>query len=173
MFSDIASGATLVLFVIYFIGRIITIVIEKEMQYDEISYEKMKYGFSKSYDIVDQLTITEPDPNEENYNCVVLTSKQGIRNIKIYSLEYDYENLEQKPKQGQLIGEYKFLNIGQSYAIYVNVNEMFAAHRIVYETHDLKQVTFDIVDKDMVNGVASFLSQPKHTWKSRMYYMFR
>jgi len=173
MFSNIASGATLILFGIYFIGRIVTIVIEKDMQYDEISYEKMKYGFSRHYDIVDQLTISEPNLTEENYNCIVLTSKQGIRNIKIYSLEYDYENLEQKPKQEQLIGECKFLNIGQSYAIYANVNETFAGHRIVYETHDLKQVTFDIVDKDMVNGVASFLSQPKHTWKSIVYYLFR
>ncbi len=36
MLSDMASIATLILFVIYFVGRVITIIIEKNIKYEKI-----------------------------------------------------------------------------------------------------------------------------------------
>ena len=53
MLSDIASIATLILFVIYFIGRIITIIIEKNIKYERIERYFKEEEIPKDLKIID------------------------------------------------------------------------------------------------------------------------
>lgn len=70
--GNIASVATLILFVFYFIGRIITIVRNRYVFTDEL--RMMGAGFdNKEFDIVEVF-----DLEKEAYNTFILTSRQGI-----------------------------------------------------------------------------------------------
>lgn len=172
MIGDMASIATLILFVIYFVGRTITVFMEKQICYDEISFLSSREP--DKYDIIEEVnTIAWDDDNWSagNITMVVLTSKQGIRNIKVYEIAYDdnYNEIEDGLKE---IDKCDFLNVGQSFAIITELPELIPKHRIVYYTQDFKKVTFNISD-NLKSGVASEMLQAKHTLKSILYYLFR
>lgn len=76
--GDIASIATLILFVIYFAGRIITIVRTRDIFSDEIKIEMVDFDQS-GLNIVDIF-----DLENEPYNAFVLTSKHGIYDLSVY-----------------------------------------------------------------------------------------
>lgn len=171
MLGDIASIATLILFVIYFIGRAITIFMEKQMCYDEISF--LSREEINKYDIIDEVStvVTDDDTNDDYITVVMLTSKQGIRNIKVFEITYDNELNEIKNGMNE-IGKCGFLNVGQSFAIITELPELIPKYRIVYYTQDFKKVTFDVSD-NLKSGVASEMLRTKHTLKSMLYYLFR
>ena len=54
MLGDIASIATLVLFFIYFIGRIITIAIEKNIKYESVDVYFNENQIPKNIKIIDE-----------------------------------------------------------------------------------------------------------------------
>lgn len=171
MLGNISAIATLTLFIIYFIGRVITIFMERDICHDEIKF--LPIDHMDKYDIVEELetfTINE-NMQEEFPSTVILTSKQGIRNISVFELVYDNELNEMK-KSAKTITTYDFLNIGQSFAIKTFVPELIPRYRIVYHTQDFKKVTLNI-SENLKSGVASEMLHPKHTFKSVFYYLFR
>ena len=171
MLGDISAIATLTLFVIYFIGRVITILMERDICYDEIRF--LPLINADKYDIVEefQTVALNGDIQEEFLSTVILTSKQGIRNISVFKLVYDNEGNEIK-KNAKTVGSYGFLNIGQSFAMKTFVPELIPQYRIVYYTQDFKKVTLNI-SENLKSGVVSEMLQPKHTFKSVFYYLFR
>lgn len=159
MLGDIASIATLVLFVFYFIGRIITIIIVKPIWSDKI------VNYDSATDIVEEYEI-------DNSGCKrALTATNGIRNLKIYAVEFD-------PKIGvvysskKLLYEKAFLNIGQSIAICADLPDCIPKIIIEYETLEYMKVSIDWVD-NCKNGVVSEIPMLKHTFKSIIYYLCR
>ena len=171
MLGDIASIATLILFVIYFIGRAITIGIEKNLCTEKISFEADQDIYNR-YDIVEEVSTGDaPDSDADMRATIILTSTQGIWNIKIYQIAYD-DDFNEIKKISKCIEAYDFLNIGQSYVIKTFVPEIIPRYRIEYRTQDMKKVTFDIAE-NLKNGVISELLVPKHTVKSLVYYLFR
>lgn len=171
MLSDISAVATLVLFFIYFIGRVITIAIEKDICHDKITFESSD-GIREKYEIVDEISTLDNQRSETDFcTTIVLTSTQGIWEIKVFEIAYD-EEFNRKESCDREIASYAFLNIGQSYAINTFVPEIFPAYRIEYRTQDMKKVTFEISD-NLKNGVISEKIVPNHTIKSIIYYLFR
>lgn len=165
MLGDVASVATLVLFVIYFLGRLITIINEESICYDTISY--VSDDVCNISDIIDTF-----ETDSDGYiTAIVLTSKQGINDIKVYELFYDKELNEIKNRK-TVVATCDFLNVGQSFAIKTQIPEIIPRYRIEYITHDFRKVEFDILD-NMKNGVVSEMIRPKHTLKSVLYYFFR
>ena len=171
MLGDISAIATLILFVIYFIGRVITILMERDICHDEIKF--LPIEDTDKYDVVEEIETValNGDMSEEFLSRVVLTSKQGIRNISIFELAYD-NALNEIKKATKAIANYDFLNIGQSFAMKTFVPELIPQYRIVYYTQDFKKVTLNI-SENLKSGVVSEMLQPKHTFKSVFYYLFR
>lgn len=168
MLGNVASVATLVLFIIYFVGRFITVLNERSVCYDIISY--VQGDVCNNFDIICTLDV-EKDDTSNNITTVVLTSKQGISKIKIYKLFYDEKYNEIKSKKSE-VASCDFLNIGQSYAIKTHIPELIPHYRIEYITHDFRKIELDIRD-NLKNGVVSEMIRPKHTIKSVLYYLFR
>lgn len=157
MLGDIASIATLLLFVIYFIGRIITIIMVKPIWNDKI------VDCDSATDIVDEYKIDET-------GCkTALTTTNGIRNVKIYSVEFD-------PEEGviysskKLLYEKEFLNVGQSIVIHADLSDCIPQIIVEYETIEYMKVTIHWVD-NCKNGVMSEIPTMKHTLKSILYYL--
>jgi hypothetical protein len=169
--GGISAVATLILFVIYFVGRCIVIGIEKKVCYDEVAYISAKD--SRCYNIVDQIDTVSSNGDDETNASIklfVLTSRQGIRNIETFKICYDdgFKRIAKLLK----VASCDFLNVGQSFAIKVFVPEIFPEYRIVFHTQDFKKVTLDISD-NLKSGVVSEMLRPKHTFKSILYYLFK
>lgn len=164
LLSTIASVATLVLFIFYFIGRGITIFAVKKLWKDKVI---MRENINESFGVVDEVP-GDRGFDEEPYGFLV--SKEGIRFLKVYSMEI----IEREPYEirKDLIFQHEFLNINEAIAIYTMPGEIFATLIFEYYTFDYMKVEFGWRD-NLKNGGFSELVQPKHTVKSFLYYMLR
>ena len=164
MLGDFASIATLILFVIYFIGRIITIFRTKALYSDEVNIETV--GLTQNhYDIVDSIEL------EENpYNSFILTSRQGIYRVKVYKLKYD-KGLNYIGKK-ENVYEYPFLNIGQSLEFRLTIPDVLTKYELEYIASDFRKVSVRLIE-NAKNGVVSQSARVRHTFKSVLYYMFK
>ena len=162
--GNIASVATLILFVFYFIGRIITIVRNRYVFTDEL--RMMGAGFdNKEFDIVEVF-----DLEKEAYNTFILTSRQGIYDLAVYRILYD-SDFNQIGRKRLEKSSYSFLNVGQSLAFRVTSPEIFTTYEVEYNTPDYKRVTIALWDNPK-NGVLSESAKPKNTFKSVMFHLF-
>ena len=159
--GDIASIATLVLFVFYFVGRAIAIVRNRNVFLDDIRIEHSDFDQSK-LDIVECFKL-EPNP----YNAFVLTSEQGIYDLSVYQILYD-EDCHRTGRKKVEGFTYDFLNKGQSLAFFLTSPELFVTYEVEYYTQDYKKVTISLWDNPK-NGVMSESAIPQNTFKSVMY----
>ena len=162
--STIASVATLVLFICYFIGRGITIVTVKKVWKDKVT---MGEGNDEAIGVVDEVS-GDRSFDEEPYGYLV--SKEGIRFLKVYSVEI----IEEEPFEirKDLVFQRDFLNVNEAVAIYAMPGEIFATLIFEYYTFDYMKVEFGWKD-NLKNGVFSEFVQPRHTMKSFLYYLLR
>lgn len=163
VFSGIASGATLILFIIYFIGRYMTIKKTKSIFLDEVTIELSETP-KDDYNIVESFKL-EDNP----YNAFILTSREGVYSLKVFKLIKDKElNVIGRTE----VHKYDFLNIGQSLELLFNDVDSGPSFEIEYYTPDYKMVTISLWS-NLKNGVVSESAIPKHTWKSYLYYFFK
>ena len=161
--SLISSVATLILFIFYFIGRIITIASVKRIWRDKIIIGTHNY---EKYDIVDEVVVGE----NANARYGLLLSKEGIRDLKVYDVTCDEDNLP--IKRGALLLEKPFINVDHAVAFRVEPGELFPTLIIEYLTFDYRKVRIEWRD-NLKTGVFSEFIQPKHTLRSFCYYLFR
>ena len=159
MLGDIASITTLILFVFYFVGRTITIFTVRKINYEAIKVSKA----DSEAEEIDEVWNVEDVPY-----AVLLTSTQGIFDIKLYKIIYDDElNII-----GYKLEEQKdFLNIGQVLEIKTMLPDIHAGV-LEYTMIDYRKVSFELVD-NMRGGTFSSLAKPRHTLKSVLYYYFK
>ena len=161
MVSEAASIATLVLFVMYFIGRIITIFSVRRMWTDEIVFDQKRFG---DYGIVDEVG------DMENRIFGLLVTNTGIRKLKIYKPALNSEGLPLD--NGEQLYSRDFLNVHQAIAVREMTGDLFPALIIEYLTADYMEVRLEWRD-NLKNGVYSELVEPRHTGKSILYYLCR
>lgn len=166
--SDLASWATLILFFFYFIGRIITICTVKKLWKDKVIF---KNELNDEYGVVDEI-------DNEGYAeclspcpyCGYLVSVEGMRNIKVYSTETDYD--AGTTSKGKLLYERNFLNIDEAIKINVETGELAPTLIIEYDTMEYMRVELEWIDNKK-NGVYSELVVPKNTVKSVVYRLLK
>ena len=166
MLSDLASFATLVLFVIYFIGRVITIMIEKN-----IKYENIERFFSEA-DIPSELKIIDEFKCDENSNdiIIIMPTTKSYNWVKIYECNYNEKN-------NRLVKTKKIYNserIYNDHALRIDTiitcgipNYILEFERCDYMKGEL------ILQENGKNGIEEELLVFKHTLKSILYYLFR
>ena len=164
--GNISSAVTLTVFLMYVIGRIVTIFAVKPFVRDKVVQlpnEKQCYEYGIVEDYPEQFK------GSQIYGLIV--SKEGMRNIKIYDVDYGNPN-HIIPKKGKIVFEKKFLNIDEAIAIWVEPGELVPRLYIEYESMDFLRVTIPWKD-NLKNGVVSELIKPAHTWKSVLYLLLR
>lgn len=160
MLSSLASVATLVLFVIYFIGRIITIFAVKRIWTDEVIFDKRRF---QNYGIVEEV-------GEDDRIYGLLTTNNGMRDIRFYETANDKNGIP--TNKGRLLFQMPFLNVHQAIAIKVERGELFPTMIIEYLTFDYMKVRLEWHD-NLKSGVFSEFVRPKHTLKSFLFYLCR
>ncbi len=159
----LSSIGTLILFVIYFIGRYITMFAVRNT-YDDILTIESRDHRDDALQIVDCCVL-----NENYLSKMYITTTNGIHNLKIY--EYIHED-EFTITGKKLVYERKYINTGYTFEIDVTVPEIFITYCVEYELSDFRKVFFNI-QYNMRNGVLTEMVEPKHTFRSFCYYMFR
>lgn len=164
MLGDIASIATLILFVIYFIGRTIIIFNVKPINHELLEIESPVYS-DKQRQVVETCCL-----DDDYCNKLFLTSTNGIRNIKIYQIKYndDFSKIIEKCE----VFNHTFLNIGHTLEIQTILPECIPTYLLEFTTSDYKKISLEITD-NLKNGVISELIIPKHTFKSLLLYYFQ
>lgn len=164
LISNICSVITVLLFVIYIIGRSMTIWSQRDLYFDKIEV-KPSTSDLREYEIIERVYLKKPINN-----VAIITSKEGIRDLRI--IEYKYDKGYNEVIETKVIKQYPILKIGQSVAIYFDMPEIFPYYKIEYHTGDYRKVDFDLW-VNMKNGIVSETVYPRHTCKSVLYYFFR
>lgn len=163
MLGIISSIATLLLFIIYFVGRTITIYKTRSIFEDGLKVGPHPLP-THDCDIVESITL-----NNNPYNTCLLTSKQGIYSITIYSIQRDDAFIESDREK---VFDRPFLNCGQSIEISLTFPELLHDFILEYYTPDFKKVTIPLW-QNLKNGCISESVSISHTFKSVCYYLFR
>ncbi|MPM46234.1 hypothetical protein SDC9_92932 [bioreactor metagenome] len=159
-----SSIATLLLFCIYFIGRIITILSVKKIWRDKVILGINDYS---QYEIVD---IVGDEVSAEPRIVGILLSREGMRNVTVYSVVADTDGL--LTQKGKTIYTNEFLNIDQAIAFSIETGDLFPSLFIEYTSLDYMKIRMEWRD-NLKNGVYSELVWPAHTVRSFLYYLFR
>ena len=170
--NTIASITTLILFVIYLVGRIITIIAIKPLFKDKIIVAPTDEVISNC----NIINLVEDVGGNYSSDIIsgIIVSREGIRNLCVYDCinETDDEGYFIKRIKGRLLFSQKFINIDEAIAIYIESGELFPNAIIEYETIDYMKIVIEWRD-NLKSGVPSELVVPKHTIKSICYYLFR
>lgn len=165
MLGNIASIATLILFVIYFIGRIISLIIEKKMIYEKVDLYVNEDELPKDIKIVDEYECEYCD------NILIITPYEKSYNwLTINECKYDEKN-NKLVKTKQLEKFEKIIN-NTSIRIDATITCGIPLYIIEFERADyIKGIL--ILQSNGKNGVQEEMVKIKHTWKSVIYYLFR
>ena len=131
---------------------------------DEISIVGINCDIEK-YSIVETF-----EADEGASNSFILTSKDGIYNLTLYRLQWDYNN--GRIKKRERITTYPFLNVGHSVEVRLIIPEVFITYEIKYYTPDYRKVKIPLAE-NLKSGVESEFVKPKHTCRSILYHLFK
>ena len=165
MLGDIASLATLILFIIYFIGRIISICIEKK-----ISYEKIDLYFSEK-DLPKELKIVDEFKCDCSDDILIITPREKAYNwLKIYKCIYDEKR--NKLKKTKLLYKMNKIYNDTSVRIDAIVSCCIPSYILEFKRSDFMKGIFKL-QYNGKNGVEEEILEWKHTFGSIIYYLFR
>ncbi len=166
MLGDIASIATLILFIIYFIGRIITILIEKNIKFENIDVYDNENKIPQNLKIVEEFKCSE-----DSMEILIITPTiKSYNNVVIYECKYNESNNKlEKTKTLYSIG--KVYN-DNSIRIDTILSCGIPRYIIEFERSDYMKGRL-ISQCNGKNGVQEEMLEFSHTFKSIIYYLFR
>ena len=166
MLGDIASIATLILFIIYFIGRIITITIEKNIRLESIDTFEFEEQIPKNIKIVDEFR-----ENENYKEILILTPKVNYYNwIKVYSCKYDEKT--NRIKKGKELYKTGIINNNTSFRFDTIISHGIPRYIIEFERNNFIKGDIEVVYNGK-NGVQEELIKYHHSVKSIIYILFK
>lgn len=165
MLGNVASIATLILFVIYFIGRIISLIIEKKVIYEKIDI------YVKEKDIPKDLKISDEYRCKQAGEILIITPYEKSYNwLAIYECKYNEKN-NNLEKVKELERFEKIMN-NTSIKIDTILTCGIPLYKIEFERSDFIKGTL-VLQSNGKNGIQEEMLKFHHTWKSVIYYLFR
>lgn len=166
MIGDLASIATLILFVIYFIGRCITIFMEKQIKYEDIDI----YDNEKDINVNEKI-VEEFKCEDNNLNILIIKpTEKSFRWFRVYKNIYDDEN--DFIVERQKIYECKNIYNGNAIRIDTELAEIIPQYTIEFQRSDYMIGKVDL-SGNWESGVQEELLRIRHTFTSVIYYLFR
>lgn len=163
MVGTIASVATLVLFVFYFIGKGIAIHIGGKLVYEPFEFYLDSDEIPESKKVAATYDLGDGE-------SIVITSTRGVNSVKCYA--YQHNTQKRRHKSKNLVFEHGFLNVGQSIEIKTYLAECVPEYYLEYVTCDYLKGFFPI-QCDIATCNLQKHIKLKHTWKSFLYYLVK
>lgn len=166
MLGVISSVATLILFIIYFIGRVISIIIEKNIKFEEINIYTDEKDMPKNIKIVDEFKC-----NEDSMDILILTPNTKSYNwIKVYECDINRKNGNIK-KTKKLYETNRIYN-DTSFRLDTIILCAIPKYLIEFERSDYMRGVLNLTTNGK-NGVQEEMLRFSHTFKSIIYYLFK
>lgn len=160
--GNISSFATLISFIIYFIGKFIKIKTSKKLRYESIA---VYYNVcDNSFQIVDEYYI-----GESNSEKIIVSSEVPLNWIKIY--EYKYDKKKGKFYKGKMIESHGFLRAGHAIQINTYLPCGMPSYMLEFERYDYLVGRFHFAENGK-NGILEECVKISHTFRSYLYYIF-
>lgn len=159
LIGNLSAIATLILFVMYFIGRLWNIRISKKNLYEKIKIVS-----------ADEVGINEIHHINGN-EILKITSECYLNWIKIYTL--DYKNGEIAKPVKKVLKTMRDINRNDSVFLEVNVPEGIPNTMIRYQRYDYIVGEFTVYYDGKGNGYSSRNYKFRTPIKSYVYYMFK
>ena len=157
----ISSIATLVLFVLYFIGRFIRFFLSKSLIAEKIYFYEVE-------DLPSDFIIVEHFVMDETSAKFCLVFPNGARRVRCY--EYSYDESQNKYVKENVAFEYGNLNIDESISIQAELAECFMKYEIEYLRNDYILSKFSLLENGY-NGILNQNITNKATLRGILYYM--
>ncbi|HAT4166096.1 TPA: hypothetical protein ACOTHO_002425 [Clostridium perfringens] len=159
--SYLSSVATLILFILYFIGRIWVINRNKKLLLENFELEYLE---------------NDDLERKNQYNLggselITISSTQGINWLKIYRVKFDSKKNKMVIVDKNPVIYHKFLNVNEKLYIKDNIPCGIPMYRIEYERLDYIQGEFDISLDGKYGGLFMDDFKSKLTIKSYLYYI--
>lgn len=166
MLSDIASIATLILFVIYFIGRIITIIIEKNIKYERIERYFKEEEIPKDLKIIDDYKCDEFSQDI----LIIIPTTKSYNWVKIYECRYN-EKTNRLEKVNKIYNSERIYN---DHALRIDTTITCGIPNYILEFERCDYMNGELIlQENGKNGIEEELLIFKHTFRSILYYLFR
>jgi hypothetical protein len=157
----ISSIATVILFIIYFFGRIVSIFIVKPILSETFVYLPDK-EITEKHKIIDYYDLN-------GFANLVITTQNGLRKIECFECNCRVEP-KFKIKKTHRVILHKFLQKNHSISIKIDMAEILPAYIIEFSTFDFMRGRF-IVWENGKHGILTNDIFLKHTLKSFLYYL--
>jgi hypothetical protein len=166
--SDIASIATLILFIFYFLGRTWTIQKEKILMCESFDFENVEYD-------------GEPEADRENYydlngggEIVSIISQVPILWFHVIAIDYDREFRDVTPlNKKPIVAHEEPIRANCPIYLRTEIPEGFPAFKICFQRFDYAIVTFCMGYNGRFGGMSPVQYKITHTLKSFLYYMLK
>lgn len=165
MIGNIASIATLILFIIYFIGRIMSLIIEKKMVFERVD------TYFREEDIPHNLKIVDEYRCECADEILIITPhEKSYKWLAIYECKFNEKT--NKLEKGKELERFKNILNDTSVRIDTIISCGIPSYMIEFERTDFTRGILALYCNNK-NGVQEELIESHHTWKSVIYYLFR
>lgn len=163
--SNISSIVTCILFLLFVIGHIWKVFVTKNTR-----YEKFKIiPYNSDFNIDDNDNVVIIDETGEEFS---ISSTYGIRNIKIYKVNYELgDNGSTSLISKELKSTYKDLNINDTLYVRCDLGECLPTTQIAIERMDYTKVTFELSSSGKTGNIFIGNYTFKMTIRSLIYYL--
>lgn len=169
--STISSVCTVILFLLYIIGRIVLVLFNRSLFTERIEFytdDEMNENsddptsdISSKYRIIDEDDITQNE--DDNPGTLMITSIHGIRNIMVLAVNTETDELD---KRGAPLYVYKgLLDPGMTISLRVNTPECQRYGVLVVITNNYEKWELDLEDYGL-DGVTKSL--PTEEFKQKI-----
>ncbi|MGE4353320.1 MAG: hypothetical protein AB7D36_04455 [Oscillospiraceae bacterium] len=166
--GDIASVATLILFVFYFLGRIWTIQKAKALMLEEFDLENINYG-------------EDLEDDRENYydfgdggEIISIRSKLPILWFHVIAIKYDSKFRDRTPRRAKpVVNHHTLLRENEPIYLRMDIPDVLPVYKVRFQRFDYVVVSFDIGYNGRFGGMSPVNYHLSHTFKSFCYYLFK
>lgn len=164
LIGQISSMATLILFMFYFVGRGITLSLERKLKYENF---EIYYGdkFPENIKIVDEYNV-----GNNTIESLIITSEKELNWIKVFEFYYNKKNKDFK--KGKLVVEHKHLRSSHSIKINTYLPCGIPQYILEFQRYDYLNGTLKLAENGE-NGIVDVNIEMHHTLKSILYYLVR
>ena len=158
--SNISSIVTCFLFLLYLIGHIWKIIDSRNTIYEAFNI----YPYDSSIGIEDTEHFIGIDEIGDEFS---ISSSYGIRNIKIYRIQYDEDHITSR----ELKASYKDLNINNTLYVRCSLGECIPISQIEIERMDYTKVTFEPYSSGKNGNIITENYKFKMSFRSFIYHL--
>lgn len=173
LLGNIASAATLILFLFYFLGRAWTIIKAKALMLEEFGLENISNDEAIDFDKKNYFDLCDGEYGE----IITIKSEMPIIEFYVIPIKYDENGLDITSQKinsdNALVSHTVPLKANEPIYLRMDIPEGFPALKIYFRRFDYMKASLNIGYDGRLGGMCPVDYKLSHTFKSFCYYLFK